>query len=140
MIYRDQNQPDENATERLIRKNFCQLGKRSIQPVDLLATATKLTSRTIADAITREIHRNEDFEVFVSGGGWHNTTLMAMLESDLKSKNIFDFSETGISGDAKEAAGFAALGKATLCGQHANVPSVTGAKKNVFLGKISLPG
>ncbi|KAA3619836.1 MAG: anhydro-N-acetylmuramic acid kinase [Calditrichaeota bacterium] len=111
-----------------------------INATDLLATATALTSKTIAQAIQREIDPTRNVEIFVSGGGWHNKTLIAMLQADLKTKKVYDFSNLGISGDAKEAVGFAALGLACLRGEPANFPEVTGARRKVILGKISWPG
>jgi anhydro-N-acetylmuramic acid kinase len=45
----------------------------------------------------------------------------------------------GISADALEAVVFAVLAHETVCGRPANVPSATGAKRQVILGKV-VPG
>jgi len=45
----------------------------------------------------------------------------------------------GINGEAKEALAFAILGNETVLGRPANVPSATGARRAVVLGKVVLP-
>ena len=47
--------------------------------------------------------------------------------------------ELGLSADAKEAVSFALLARETIRGVPNNVPSATGARKSVVLGKI-VPG
>ncbi len=42
----------------------------------------------------------------------------------------------GISADALEAVSFAVLAHETVCGRSANVPSATGASRQVILGKV----
>jgi anhydro-N-acetylmuramic acid kinase len=42
----------------------------------------------------------------------------------------------GIPGDAREAVSFAILARETLRGRPGNVPSATGARRPVVLGKI----
>ena len=44
--------------------------------------------------------------------------------------------EFGMSGDSKEAIAFAVLGYLRLKERAGNLPSVTGAKRSVLLGKI----
>ncbi len=46
--------------------------------------------------------------------------------------------ETGIAAAAKEAAAFALLGWLTWHGLPGNVPSATGARRPVVLGKVTL--
>jgi len=108
---------------------------------DVVATATALTARSIADAMQRFVLRNRQNyrEMIVSGGGAKNPTLMAMLRNELGSLGInLRFSdEFGVATEAKEAVAFAVLAHETWHRRPANVPSATGAKRPAILGKIS---
>jgi anhydro-N-acetylmuramic acid kinase len=100
-----------------------------------LTTAAELTVRTIALAIARYPATRE---VIVSGGGAHNTHLMDRLRATLKPR-VTTTAEFGIDVDAKEAILFAILAYRTHQHQSGNLPSATGARKPVILGKISHP-
>jgi anhydro-N-acetylmuramic acid kinase len=98
-----------------------------------IATAAELTARTIALAIGRY---PDTREVIVSGGGAHNSYLMERLRA-LTSARVTTSAEFGIGVDTKEAILFAVLAYQTLQGHAGNLPSATGARKPVILGKIS---
>lgn len=98
-----------------------------------VATATELTIRTIALAIERYPGTRE---VIVSGGGAHNIYLMERLRAALKAR-VATSAEFGIDVDAKEAILFAVLAYATHQRRAGNLPSATGARKPMILGKIS---
>ncbi len=120
---------------------FLQLCRGAGKP-DVVATATALTARSIADAIQRFVlhsRRRAYHELIVSGGGAKNPTLMAMLRSELAPLGIeLRFSdEFGIPTEAKEAVAFAVLAHETWHRRPSNVPSATGAKRAAILGKIS---
>jgi anhydro-N-acetylmuramic acid kinase len=122
---------------RLIR----QIGNRqSLIVNDLLRTATELTARTIAAALERfvlgkaAIHR-----LIISGGGAHNRLLVARLAELLPNLPIHRSDEFGLDVDAKEAIAFAVLADRTMHGLPGNLPTVTGARRPVVLGKISRP-
>jgi anhydro-N-acetylmuramic acid kinase len=100
-----------------------------------LSTAAELTVRTIALAIERYPATRE---VIVSGGGAHNTFLMDRLRATLKPR-VTTTAEFGIDVDAKEAILFAVLAYRTHQHRPGNLPSATGARKPVILGKISHP-
>ena len=108
---------------------------------DIVATATALTARAIADALRRFVVRRpgtyRDF--IVSGGGASNPTLMAMLanEMHLLGLQIHSSDEFGLPSEAKEAVAFALLAFETWNRRPSNVPSATGAKRPAILGKIS---
>lgn len=122
---------------------------------DVVATATSLTARSIADAVRRLVtpiptsrKRGEKWgipgtssyrEMIVSGGGTQNATLMAMLAELLAPMGIVTrFSdEFGLPSAAKEAVAFAVLAYETWHRRPSNVPSATGAKHAAVLGKIS---
>ncbi|MGA9967242.1 MAG: anhydro-N-acetylmuramic acid kinase [Terriglobales bacterium] len=108
---------------------------------DIVATATALTARSIADALRRfVIHRTGTYRDFiVSGGGASNPTLMAMLANELRPLGLQrrTSDEFGLPSEAKEAAAFALLAFQTWNRRPSNMPSATGAKRSAILGKIS---
>jgi anhydro-N-acetylmuramic acid kinase len=108
---------------------------------DVVATATALTARSIADALrVFVLRRSEGFsECVVSGGGANNPTLLAMLANELRplGLKIRASDEFGLPSEAKEAAAFALMAFETWNRRPSNVPSATGAKRPAILGKIS---
>ena len=108
---------------------------------DVVASATALTARSIADALRRFVvrRRGRFSEFVVSGGGANNPTLLAMLANDLRSlgMRIRSSDEFGLPSEAKEAAAFALMAFETWNRRPSNVPSATGAKRAAILGKIS---
>jgi anhydro-N-acetylmuramic acid kinase len=108
---------------------------RPIEPVDLIATLTALTARTVADAV-----RGAGVDTLVvSGGGAANPTLLGMLGAELPGVRIVPSAELGAPRDAKEAIAFALIGWLTLHGLPATLPSCTGARGPRVLGTIT-PG
>lgn len=106
---------------------------------DIIATATALTARTIVDAYERFIlpYTSID-EVIIGGGGAYNPELMRLirkyLPDDIELKTHEDYK---ISNNFKEVMAFALLGYCKYYGIPSNLPSCTGAKRRVVLGKIS---
>jgi anhydro-N-acetylmuramic acid kinase len=104
---------------------------------DLLATLTRFSAETIAEAITKTA-KKQKFEIYLSGGGAHNPLLVRWLRELLKVEKLRTTSELGVPGDAKEAILFALLANETLAGgttdfgTRARIPSVS-------MGKISFP-
>jgi anhydro-N-acetylmuramic acid kinase len=104
---------------------------------DCLATAVRLTARSVADQITRWLPVGASGDVVASGGGARNNLLMTELERSLHPWAVKRFSEVFFDGDAKEAVAFALLGWLSLNGQPGNVPAATGAKGPRVLGRIT---
>jgi len=108
---------------------------------DVVATATALTAKSIADALRRFVtSKNNSYREFiVSGGGAKNPTLLAMLANELgpMGLEIRLSDEFGLPAEAKEAVAFALLAYQTWNRRPSNVPSATGASKPAILGKIS---
>jgi anhydro-N-acetylmuramic acid kinase len=113
---------------------------------DVVATATALTARSIADAVRQFVthesgaaSKSSFREMILSGGGSRNATLVGMLEDGLAPLGIqVRFSdEFGLPSEAKEAVAFAVLAYETWNRRPSNVPSATGAKRAAVLGKIS---
>ena len=116
------------------------LSRRRARFKDLLRTSLELTARTIAGALARfvfpetKVHR-----LIVSGGGAHNSLLMKRLAELLPHLTVELSDRYGLPVDAKEAIAFAILADRTLHGLPGNLPSVTGARCAVVLGKIVRP-
>jgi anhydro-N-acetylmuramic acid kinase len=108
---------------------------------DLIATATALTAESIAAALRNFVlpEMRVD-EVFASGGGTHNPTLMRMLRKALDPIPVKYTSEVGLDVDAKEAIAFALMAYETAHSRPSNVPMATGAKHPVVLGKLTQNG
>jgi len=108
---------------------------------DLIATATALTAESIAagvrNFVTSEMRVDE---VFVSGGGTHNPTLMRMLAKAMNPIPVKESSEVGLDVDAKEAIAFAVMAYETAHQRPSNVPMATGARRSVVLGKLTPNG
>jgi len=111
------------------------------QKRDVVATATAVTARSIADALRRFVvrGRKEFGEYVVSGGGANNPTLLAMLANELRplGMKIRASDELGMPSEAKEAAAFALMAFETWNRRPSNVPSATGARRPAILGKVS---
>ena len=108
---------------------------------DLVATATALTAESIALGVRNFVlpEMRVD-EVFVSGGGTHNPTLMRMLRKALGEVPVMDSSEVGLDVDSKEAIAFAVMAYETAHSRPSNIPMATGAKRHVVLGKVTQNG
>jgi anhydro-N-acetylmuramic acid kinase len=121
-----------------VRRHF--LRRRGAPPQDLLRTATELTARTIADALERFVFpRVKVHRLIVSGGGAHNRLLVSRLGELLPNLSVDLSDKYGLPVDAKEAIAFAVLADRTLHGLPGNLPSVTGARRPVVLGKLVRP-
>lgn len=110
-------------------------GFGQLPPQDVVATLTRLTARTVADAL-RPLGATE---VFASGGGVRNPTLTAMLRAELGGAQLRTSDELGLPAAAKEGYAFAVLGYLTLHGLPGNAPGCTGATGPRILGSIT-PG
>jgi anhydro-N-acetylmuramic acid kinase len=110
---------------------------------DVVATATALTARSIADAVRRFViapaRQGAYREFVVGGGGVNNPTLLAMLANALTSLGLSLrlSDEFGVPSAAKEAMAFALMAYETWNRRPSNVLSATGAKRSAILGKIS---
>jgi len=108
---------------------------------DLVATATALTAESIALGLRNFVlpEMRVD-EIFVSGGGTHNATLMRMLRKAVDPIPVKESTEVGLDVDAKEAIAFAVMAYETAHSRPSNVPMATGAKRAVVLGKLTPNG
>ena len=103
---------------------------------DIVATATSLTARSIADAYRRFLPEPID-EVLLSGGGAKNPVLSRMIELALPGVKVRRFDDVFFDGEAKEAVAFALLAKLFVDGMPGNLVAVTGARARRVLGKLT---
>jgi len=118
----------------------------SAKKQDVVATATALTARSIAEAVEKFVigkygSRGSFQEMIVSGGGTRNRTLMKTLAESLRPLGVGlrSTDEFGLPSAAKEAMAFAVLAYETWNRRPSNVPSATGARRAAVLGKVSYP-
>lgn len=108
---------------------------------DLIATATALTAESIALGVRNFVlpEMRVD-EIFVSGGGTHNPTMMRFLAKAMNPIPVMETTEVGLDVDAKEAIAFAVMAYETAHSRPSNIPMATGAKRSVVLGKLTQNG
>lgn len=111
-------------------------GNRKISNEDVMRTFTEYTAFSISENIKKFLKVKGEYELLVSGGGAHNHLIMKALQNYLKSAKVKSVNYNGINTSNKEAVLFALLAHETLNLNATNLKSVTGAKKNVILGKI----
>ncbi len=117
-----------------------ELKRDNVDFLDTITTVTVFTAKSISDSYRKYIQPSYKLsEVVMSGGGVYNPILFQFLKEYLENINIRKVEEFGIPSDAKEALAFAILANETICGNPGNVPSATGARERVVLGKI-IPG
>ncbi len=124
-----------------VQSALVKLNLENISASDLLATLTRLSAETIAEAIFFTINNTsvpaEDFHIYMSGGGTNNPLLVKWLK-ELLPCQFHTSDDLGILSDAKEAVLFALLANETVAdgdynfGNSKGIPSVT-------MGKISFP-
>jgi anhydro-N-acetylmuramic acid kinase len=108
------------------------------RPYDLMATAAAFTVEATARAYERWLLPRFRLEaVYVSGGGTRNPVLMERLAERLAPLPVRTLDVLGLPEGAKEAVCFALLANEHLSGTPSNVPSATGARRRVVLGKLT---
>lgn len=124
-----------------VQKALSKANLTAISAQDLLATLTRLSAETIAEAIVFVVKNTgtpiEDFKIYMSGGGTNNPLLVKWLKELLPS-SFFKSDDLGILSDAKEAVLFAVLANETVAGGDYNFGSKKGIP-SVTMGKISFP-
>lgn len=112
---------------------------------DLMATLTRFSAETIADAIIglfkqKQFQESEikQFKIYMSGGGMHNPLLVSYLKELLPNIEFRKTDSLGINGDAKEAVLFAILANECVAGGTTNFGLREGVP-SVSMGKISFP-
>jgi anhydro-N-acetylmuramic acid kinase len=103
---------------------------------------TAFTADSIVNAYKRFVfpklkkEQLRNLQIILSGGGAKNPTLRRMLQGRIGAAQLYTHEDFGVANAAKEALAFAILAHETLQGRPSNVPSATGARQPVVLGKI----
>jgi anhydro-N-acetylmuramic acid kinase len=101
---------------------------------DIIRTFTEYTCFTIYYNFVRYAGNKAD-EIYVSGGGAKNKLIMEILNGYF-GQPVTELIISGINTDNKEAVLFALLAYETMNRKSSNIKQVTGADKEVILGKI----
>lgn len=104
---------------------------------DIIATATAFTVESIVYSYERLLPGRVN-EVIMGGGGCFNDTLVRMLREKLRGVKLSFHEDYGIPAQAKEPLVMAILANEAIGGIPNNLPSATGAKRRVVMGKILL--
>jgi anhydro-N-acetylmuramic acid kinase len=113
---------------------------------DVVATATALTAESVLRGYQKFVWAHlgtraplAKTEFVVAGGGARNAALMVMLRERLQplGVKVRSMEELGVLAQAKEAVAFALLAWLTWVGLPGNIPSATGARRAVVLGKVT---
>lgn len=113
-----------------------------LRAADIVCTATDFTAASIAaayhDFILPRLSANEfrAIQIILGGGGVKNTTLVQMIQDRTGFGTVCGHEDFGIDSSAKEPMAFAILAHETMSSRPGNVPSATGARKPVVLGKV----
>lgn len=106
----------------------------NLAPADVQATLLELTAASISEQIM--LKREDGLEIYVCGGGAYNQQLMKSLQRAMPAHRIGTTNELGIPPDWVEAGAFAWLARQTMARLTGNLPSVTGANREVILGSV----
>lgn len=135
----------EEFGEMFLKRMLTKARQLHLSDADIVATVTDFTASSIADAYRRFIlpklssKQLPGLQVVIGGGGVRNVTLLRRLQDRLGFGTVCSHEDFGIDSSAKEPLAFALLAYETLHGRPSNVPSATGARRAVVLGKI-VPG
>jgi anhydro-N-acetylmuramic acid kinase len=135
----------EEFGEVFVQRVLAAARRLRLGPEDTIATATAFTAASIADAYQRFVFpklkagERGALQIILGGGGARNPTLRRMLAERIGAGQLLTHEDFGIANAAKEAFAFAILAHETLLGKPGNVPTATGARRAVVLGKI-VPG
>lgn len=120
-----------------VEKIMAYADKNHISDADLMATVTAFTAETIRYSIKHYFPIKPD-RLIIGGGGSMNKTLLQDIAEILPGCKVMTNEDMGYDSNAKEAVAFAVLANEALFAGCNNVPTVTGAKNPVVMGKISL--
>lgn len=111
-------------------------GWRDEAAVDIQASLLEVTARSVASG-ARSLETGP-YELYACGGGAHNTALMNRLDA-LTGVDAMTTDALGVPPDWVEACTFAWLAQRRLNGLPGNLPTVTGAGREVLLGEVFTP-
>ena len=107
--------------------------KQRPSPQDIQATLLEFTATTLSTALLAGMNQGE---IYLCGGGAHNTALLKRIGKLMPGYYVGTTAEIGIDPDWLEAMAFAWMAQQTLDGIAVDTSPFTGAKKPVMLGGI----
>ncbi|MFQ5532458.1 MAG: anhydro-N-acetylmuramic acid kinase [Candidatus Methylomirabilales bacterium] len=130
----------EEFGPRLVDEIVIAADREGIVPVDLVATISAFTVEAVVGSLDAHIFPRQTVdEILLCGGGVRNRWLRQALADRLAPRPVLATDDVGFPADAVEATAFAVLAYLTFTEHPGNLPSVTGARRPVCLGKI-IPG
>lgn len=102
---------------------------------DQLATLVELSARSVAQAY-KDFGPKNLKTVVLCGGGAYNSNLIKRIQFHLPNADVLTSQDLDWPPEAIEGAAFALLAAFKVWNLPSNIPSTTGAKKSVSLGKI----
>ncbi len=108
---------------------------KQVSAEDVIATLTRFSAWSIAREI-KKLNVNSPLNIYASGGGVHNKTLMGMIAEELPGCSLQSSDTLGIPSDAKEAILFAVFANELVAGDGWLKPDGS----RFTLGKISFSG
>lgn len=110
------------------------LNFKNYKKEDIITTITEFTVYSICYNYINFIKEYDC--IIVNGGGSHNLYILRRMR-EILGVEVVTGDDIGLSSDAKEAVAFVVLGYLTINNRPGNVPSATGAVKDVILGNIT---
>jgi len=126
--------PEHFSVERLM--HILQGISGTISHADVLNTLNMFSAQTIANGICKIA---DNPEVFLSGGGVHNTLLTLRLAQLLPHHTFRETDALGVHPDAKEAVLFALLANECVAGDPQVFEGRIVGSPAISMGKISFP-
>jgi anhydro-N-acetylmuramic acid kinase len=120
-----------------LNKAMANAKQGGLSDYDVLATLAAFSAKGIIKAIEATVGTDSDFEIYVSGGGMYNPSLLSHLQRHF-GKTIGSTDVFGINPDAKEAVLFALLANEAVAGTVDSLSATAGIPK-VSMGKVSFP-
>lgn len=105
---------------------------------DLLATAATLTAECAGRSLPRgAASARYGKSLWICGGGIHNRAVVEELQWRFEARGyrVRPFLRGGVSAEDRECVLFAFLAREFVAGRAANLPSVTGARRRMVLGR-----
>jgi len=124
----------EYFNARWLERHLARLS-RELPAADVQATLLELTASTVAMEIDNQLSPDE---VFLCGGGAHNSALVRRLQQLLPESDVATTEVLGIAPDWVEAMTFAWLAWQRLEANAQDTTSITGASRPVVLGGVYL--
>ena len=110
----------------------------NIKPYDFLRTLVNFTSISIIDNIKKinMYPKLSNMKIIMSGGGVKNKILFSDINRGLINNKVVLMNHNGLNIDNKESFLMCLLGYTRYFNIPNNMPSVTGANKNIVCGEI----